>query len=66
MVGYQQRRHRGLPHADPDPEAGDAGLGDLEHRLPDLIPITDAHLGVGEALDGEVLAELPVGEVVPV
>src|SRR6266545_1665481 len=64
VVGDHQRRHLGLakPHA--DPETGDPRLGDLELGLADPVPVTDVHLVVGQAVDREVLAELPVLEVV--
>ena len=63
VVGDQQRRHGRLGHPDADAVARHARLGDLEQRLADPVAIADADLVVGEALDGEVLAELPVGEV---
>ena len=40
------------------------GWRDLEHRAADPVPVADAHLVVGQSLDGEVLAELAVTEVV--
>jgi hypothetical protein len=64
-VGHQQRRHQGVSHPYSDAEARHARLRDLEDRLPDQIAIADADLVIGEALDGEVLAELAIGEVVP-
>ena len=39
-------------------------MGHLEDRAADLVAIADAHLVVAEPFDGEVLAELPVHEVV--
>ena len=59
----EQRGHAGLVHADADPVAGDAGLSHLEQRTADPVAVADAHLVVGQALDGEVLAELPIREV---
>ena len=56
MLGLAQ------PHA--DPKAGDPRLGHLELGLTDPVPVADAHLVVGQPVDGEVLAELPVLEVV--
>ena len=47
----------------PDAVAGDARLGDLEDGGADPVAVADADLVVAEALDGEVLAELPVDEV---
>jgi hypothetical protein len=64
VVGDEQRRHRRLRHADPDAVARHPRLGDLEQRFADAVAVADAHLVVGDALDGEVLPELPVGEVV--
>ena len=63
-VGDQQGGNLRVVHADPDPVAGHPRLGHLEGRGADPIAVPDAHLGVGEAFDGEVLAELPVREVV--
>jgi hypothetical protein len=42
------------------------GLSDLDDRLTDLIPIADSDVVIGESLHGEVLAKLPVSEVVAV
>ena len=48
----------------PDAVAGDARLGDLEDGVADPVAVADAHLVVAEPVDGEVLAELSVDEVV--
>ncbi len=64
VAGHEQRWHRRLLHADAHPEARDAWLGDLEERLADPVAVAYADLVVGEPLDGEVLAELAVAEVV--
>ena len=61
----QQRRHPWLVHADPDAIAGHAWLRDLEQRAADAVTVADAHDVVGQPLDGEVFAELPVNEVGP-
>ena len=45
--------------------AGDPGLGDLELGLADAVAVADADLGVRQAVDGQVLPELAVAEVVP-
>ena len=50
------------PHA--DPVAGDAGLGNLELGLADAVPVADADLVIGQAVDGEVLPEVAVAQVV--
>ena len=63
-VGDHQRGHLGLAQAHADPEAGDAGLGDLELGLPDAIAVADADLVVRQPVDGEVLAELAVLQIV--
>ena len=60
----EQRRHSRLVHPDADPVAGDARLRHLEQRAADPVAVADADLGVGQALDGEILAELAVNEVV--
>ena len=39
-------------------------LADFEERRADPVAVTDADVVVGEPFDGEVLTELPVGEVV--
>ena len=66
VVCHQQRRYPGIVHPDADPVAGNARLAHLEDRAADLVAIADADHVVGETLDGEVLPELPVDEVVPV
>ena len=59
VVGDEQRCHLRLVHADADPIASDARLRHFEHRAPDPVAIADAHLVVGQPIDGEILAELP-------
>ena len=54
--------HLRLVHPDTDAVAGHARLRHLEERSPDAVPVADAHLVVGQPLDGEVLAELPERE----
>ena len=63
-VRDEQRRHLRFIHSDADPVAGDARLRHFEHGAPDPVSIANAHLAIGEAVDGEVLAELPMREVV--
>src|SRR6266536_5599047 len=60
----EQRRDSGIVHADADPVTRDAGLSDLEIRVADPVAVSDADLVVAETLDGEVLTELAVHEVV--
>jgi len=38
----------------------------LELRLADPVPVTDAHLVIGQAGNGEVLPELAVAEIVAI
>jgi hypothetical protein len=64
-MGDQQRRHLGLGHAHADAIAGDPRLRDLEDRPADAVPVADADAVIGQAIDGEVLPELTVGEVAP-
>ena len=64
-VGDEQRGDARVVHADPDAVAGDARLGDLEDGGADPVAVADADLVVAQPLDGEVLAELSVDEVVP-
>src|SRR5205814_3602707 len=66
VVGHEQRRDPWVGQPDADPVAGDPRLADLELGGADAVPVADADLVVGQALDGEVLAELAVPEVVPV
>jgi hypothetical protein len=68
VFGHSHARERPAPtsrlvHRNADPVAGDTRLGHFEQTGPDPVAIANAHLVVGEALDGEVLAELPKGEV---
>src|SRR5262249_29260184 len=59
----QERGHPRLVEADADAVAGGPGLRHLEQAGADPEAVADADLGVGQALDGEVLAELTVHEV---
>src|SRR5262249_4242300 len=65
VVADQQGGQLRLAEAQADPVAGDSRLADLELRLADPVPVTDADLVVGQAIDGEVLSEHAVAEVVP-
>ncbi len=65
VASHQQRRDLRVVQPDTDPVAGDPRLGHLEDRVPDPVPVPDAHLVVRQAFHGEVLAELPEHEVVP-
>jgi hypothetical protein len=61
---HEQRRYPRVVHPDTHPVAGDARLSHLEQRLADPVSIPDAHLVVRQAVDGEVLTELAVREIV--
>ena len=63
-VGDEQGRDARVVHAEPDAVARDPRLGDLEDGAADPVAVADADLVVVQPLDGEVLAELPVDEVV--
>jgi hypothetical protein len=65
VMGDQQRGDARIVHPDAHPVTGDPRLGHLDHRRADPVAVADAHLVVGQAGDGEVLPELPAGEVVP-
>ena len=64
MVSNQQIGHVRFAETHADAEARDARLGDLELGLTDAVPVADAHLAVGHAGDGEVLAEMARSQVV--
>ena len=65
VVRDQERRDPGVVHPDAHPVTGDPRLTHLEQRLADPEPVPDAHLVVRQSVDGEVLPELAVAEVVP-
>src|SRR3546814_1584990 len=44
--------------------SGDARLGHFEQSAADAVAVANAHLLVGQAVDGEVLPELAIGEIV--
>jgi len=58
-VGDQQGGHLRLPQPEPGPVAGDARLGDLELRLPDLVPVPDADLVVGKPVTVRFSPSMP-------
>jgi hypothetical protein len=64
VVGDQQRGHPRVVHPDAHPVTCDPGLGHLELRLADPVPVADAHLVVRQAAHREVLPELAIAEVV--
>jgi hypothetical protein len=63
-MAHQQRGQLRLAQSQADPVTGDAGLGDLELRLADAVPVADADLVIGQAVDGQVLTEHAIGQVV--
>ena len=60
----QQRGHLRLVHADADPVASDARLRHFKQRAADPVMVADAYLLIRQSLDGKILPELSVGEVV--
>jgi hypothetical protein len=44
VMGNQHGRHPRVFHSDSDPVARHPGLGYLEHRFTDPVPVADAHL----------------------
>ena len=68
VFGHSDDRERAAPlsaarSSECRPAAGDTRLSHFEQPGPDPVAIANAHLVVGEALDGEVLAELSKGGV---
>ena len=59
-----QRGHFRLVHADAEPVTGDARLRHLEQGAADPVAVSDTHLCIRQAIDGEILSELSIGEVV--
>ena len=59
----QQRGHLRLLHADAHPVTGNARLRHFEQSAADPVTVADADLLVRQAVDGEVLPELPIDEV---
>ena len=62
-MGDQQRSHLGLVHTDAHAVTGDARLRHFKQSAADPVMVSNAHLCVRQALDGEILAELPIGEI---
>jgi hypothetical protein len=63
-VRVEERGHPRLSHPQADLVTRHPRLGDLEQRTADPVAVTDANLIIRKPLDGEVLAELAVDEVV--
>ena len=64
-VRDQQRSHPRLVHADAHAVAGNARLGHFEQGAADAVAVADAHLPVGQTIDGEILPKLSMREVAP-
>jgi hypothetical protein len=64
MVGDEQRRQLRFAQAHTDAETRDPRLRHFEFGLADAVPVTNTDFVVGEAADGEVLAELTELKVV--
>jgi len=62
-MGDEQSSHARFIHPDADAVARNPRLCYLEQGIPDPVAVADAHLIVGQAFDGEILAELAVSEV---
>ena len=63
-VRDQQRGHPRLVHAYAYAVASDARLCDFKQSFANPVAIANAHLLVRQAVDGEILSELPVREIV--
>jgi hypothetical protein len=63
FVGHQQRRHLRIVHSNADAIAGHPWLRDLKKSSPNSVAVSDANVIVRKALDGQILAELPVDEI---
>src|SRR5579863_9053880 len=61
---YEEGRHPRFLHADADAVAGHAWLRYFKFSTTDAVSIADAHLGIGESLDGEVFSELAESKIV--
>jgi hypothetical protein len=64
-MAHEQGRQLWLCQPQAYPVAGDPRLAHLEERVADLVLVTDTYLVVGQPVDGEVLPELPMLEVIP-
>lgn len=65
-MGDQQGGHLWFVHAKAHAVASHPGLRHFEERVADAVLVADAHFVVGQAVHGEVLAELAMSEVVAV
>src|SRR6516165_5469116 len=58
-------RHLRVIHSNPEPIAGNAGLCHLEYSAANLVPVSYADFIVRQAVDGKILSELSVLEIIP-
>jgi hypothetical protein len=65
VAAGEEGRHPRLAGADADAVAGDPGLGHLEQGAANAVAVADADDVVGQAVDGEVLAEVSGDQVGP-
>jgi hypothetical protein len=63
-VWDQQRGRPWLAHPDADAVTRDPRLADLQQGRTNAVTVTDADLVIRKSRDREVLAELPVSEIV--
>jgi hypothetical protein len=63
-VRDQQRGHLWLVQPNTDAIAGDARLRDFEQRAADPIAVADAHVVIGQPVNGKVFPELPMRKVI--
>ena len=64
-VGDEESGHFRMAEPQANLEASDARLTDLEDAVADTIPLAYADFRIGEFLDRQVLAEIPVSEIRP-
>src|SRR5580698_5160553 len=64
LVGNEQTGHTRVTHANANPVAGDSRLAYLKQGTANAVTIADADLVVSKTLDGQILAELTVLEVI--
>src|ERR1700733_2130218 len=63
VMRHEERCHTRLVHANTDAVASNAWLSHLEESLADPIPISNADLIIGEAIDSEIFTELSKCEI---
>jgi hypothetical protein len=60
---HEERCHTRFVHSNTDAVASNAWLSHLEESAPDPIPISNADLIIGEAVDSEIFTELSKCEI---